>query len=393
MNYNIYEKKILEDHLNLPFLKVNLEDNENQNLNKKLDISLGEIHKETGNLIRRINNYSSQFRKIGTHKYKLFSPKDFKRCKKNSKINISKLYHQISHNSKQLYKIELTKTKEFHFNSMNDILKSRLNKYKYKNNRQQINFFKTSSLDSFPSYDKINNCNKINYNLYDSNNSFEITLSKGNDKKKNIEKLIIRKIPTINISRNTNIKTMNNIYKIHSIYNDMKKSFHNINYNLLHLYHDKNKKNKVINNLKKINIKRINLKDNYLKKISIENDRIKYPILFEPIKDLLNKPLKQIKIDNSKNNTNKYIWMKKSTANLLTFGQVSQSMNDDIFYKERKRIVNSYPIYEKDANINVEEKRKEYYSPRIKLNISMKKVGNLINMNQLLIKNIYNKKI
>ena len=398
MNYNIYENKIIGNHLQLPFLEMSLDNNKNNNLEKKIGKTIGEIHKETGNLIRKINNYSSQFRKIGTHKYNLLTPQNLKNNKQKSNINIHKLFHQLSQNSKKLNKFELTKTKEFHFNSMKDLLKLRLNKYKYKNNRNQLNFFKTSSLDSYPSRDKIKNCNNINYNLYDNNNSFEITISKGENKKENIEKLIIRKVPKLNISKKTNIKTMKKIYKIHSIFNDMNKSFHNINYNLLNLYHDKNNSNKNENNIKKINIDRINIqrkniKDSNLQNISVENDRINYPILFEPIKELLNKPLKQIKIDNTKNNVTKYVWMKKSTANLLIFGQVSQSMHDDVFYKERKRIVESYPLYEKDANINIKEKKKEYYSPKIKLNASMKIVDKLIMKNKLLIKNIYNKKI
>ena len=65
----------------------------------------------------------------------------------------------------------------------------------------------------------------------------------------------------------------------------------------------------------------------------------------------------------------------------------------DVFYKERKRFVESCPLYEKDANINIKEKKKEYYSPKIKLNAFLKIVDNLIMKNKLLIKNIYNKKI
>ena len=46
--------------------------------------------------------------------------------------------------------------------------------------------------------------------------------------------------------------------------------------------------------------------------IIIEKDKQE---LFEQIKEILNKPLKQIKINNSKNNYNKLVWMKRSTAN------------------------------------------------------------------------------
>ena len=392
MNNKIYENKILGNTLKLPFLRINLEYNKKNNIEKKLNLSLGEIHKETGTFIRRINNYSSQFRKIGTSKFNLYSPQNINNDNQNSKINLYKLYNQLSQDSKKLFKLELTKTKEPHFISLKDILKLRLNKYKYKN-RNKSTFFKTSSLDIFPSYEKINNCNQINYNLYDINNSFEITISKGNNKKENIEKVIIKKIPTIKFSRNTKKKTMNNIYKIHSIFNDMNKSFNNINYNLLNFYHDKNYQNTNVNNLTKINIKSTNIKNSKLHNLSVENDRGNYPMLFDPMKELLNKPLKKITIDNSKNNINNNMMIKNSTLNLLNFGQVSQSIRDDVFYRERKKILESYLLYEKVANINIKEKKKDYISPNIKLDASKKKIDNLIMKNKLLIKNICNTKI
>ena len=84
--------------------------------------------------------------------------------------------------------------------------------------------------------------------------------------------------------------------------------------------------------------------------------------------------------------------MRSSTANLLAFVQVSQSMHDDVFYEERKRIVESYPLYGKDTNIDVKVKKKELYSPKVKLKTYLKKVDNLIDMNDTLMKNIYNKK-
>ena len=276
---------------------------------------------------------------------------------------------------------------------MNDILRLRLNKYKYnKKGKNKINFSQTPSLSLYPTHEKIKKFNNINYNLYDNNNNFEITISTNEkDQKENLEKLIIKKVPKINLSeRNINSKTKDKMYKIDSILNDTNKNFQNINYNLINLY--QNKKNTTLNNLKNIPIKGVNTNENNLQNITIENDKINYHELFEPIKELLNKPLKLIKLDNSKKEKNKFIWLKRSTANLLAFGQVSQSMHDDVFYKERKRIVESYPLYEKDADIDVKEKKKKFYSPNAKLKTYLKKVDNLINMNETLMKNINNKK-
>ena len=389
---NILEKKALQKHLKLPFLKIKLDYNKKNSLEKKLDITLDEIYKQTGTLITRINNYSSQFSKIGTTKYNVLTPDSLKNSSQNyNKIN--RLYYPFSQDSKKVNKLKLTKTKEFHFNSMNDILRLRLNKYKYnKKGKNKINFSQTPSLSLYPTHEKIKKFNNINYNLYDNNNNFEITISTNEkDQKENLEKLIIKKVPKINLSeRNINSKTMDKMYKIDSILNDTNKNFHNINYNLINLY--QNKKNTTLNNLKNIPIKGVNTNENNLQNITIENDKINYHELFEPIKELLNKPLKLIKLDNSKKEKNKFIWMKRSTANLLAFGQVSQSMHDDVFYKERKRIVESYPLYEKDADIDVKEKKKKFYSPNAKLKTYLKKVDNLINMNETLMKNINNKK-
>ena len=201
---------------------------------------------------------------------------------------------------------------------------------------------------------------------------------------------MVKKIPNIKIS-GKNKNNIDKIFKMQYLLNDTNRNFHNINYSLINLSQNKNKP---LNNLKRICPKRINPNENRsnIQNTTIENDKINYQELFEPIKELLNKPLKQIKVNNEKNNI-KQIWMKRSTANLLSFGQVSQNMHDDVFYKERKRIVESYPKYEKEANIAVKEKKKNFNESIIKLNLFSKKVDNIINMNKILMKNIYfNKK-
>ena len=171
---NILEKKALQKQLRLPFLKIKLDYNKKNSLEKKLDITLDEIYKQTGTLITRINNYSSQFNKIGSTKYNILTPDSLKNSSQNyNKIN--RLYYPFSQDSKKVNKLKLTKTKEFHFNSMNDILRLRLNKYKYnKKGKNEINFSQTPSLSLYPTHEKIKKFNNINYNLYDNNNNFEI---------------------------------------------------------------------------------------------------------------------------------------------------------------------------------------------------------------------------
>jgi hypothetical protein len=381
----IYEKILFKKQLKYPFLKMKIESNKRNNLQKKLDMTLGEIYKQTGTLISRIEKLPSQFKNVTNKKYNVLTPRPFNKHQQQFENNIRKFYQKISKETKKIQKLKLTKTKEFHFNSNNDILSFRLNKYKQKKNEGNKNFTKSSSLCLCPTHEKIKSNIFINTNLYDSNNTFEITIDKGKEDIRDINKIIVKKMPNIKISgRNKNNKIIDKIYKMQYLLNDTNRNFHNINYSLINLSQNKNK---TLNNIKRICQKRINTNENNIQNITIENDKINYQELFEPIKELLNKPLKQIKVNYEKNNI-KQIWMKRSTANLLSFGQVSQAMHDDVFYKERKRIVESYPKYEKEANIVVKEKKKNFNESIIKLNIFSKKVDNIINMNKTLMKNI-----
>ena len=88
---------------------------------------------------------------------------------------------------------------------------------------------------------------------------------------------------------------------------------------------------------------------------------------------------------------NKIVWVKKSTANLLSFGQISQSMNDELFYLERKRMINNYIDFEKEAELyfNKNEPPKDYRRKTGMKNIE--KIDKLLNQNLYLIKTIVNK--
>jgi hypothetical protein len=67
--------------------------------------------------------------------------------------------------------------------------------------------------------------------------------------------------------------------------------------------------------------------------------------------------LKQIKKDRGANIQN--IWIKKSTANLVSFGKSFQTLTDDLFYKEQKRIISKYPEIQKDADLPVPDKKED----------------------------------
>ena len=116
--------------------------------------------------------------------------------------------------------------------------------------------------------------------------------------------------------------------------------------------------------------------------------KINFKKIFDKKDSVLDKPMVQIK-DEKKN---RMIWIKKSTANLLSFGKVSNSMKDEQFYKERKRIIESYLNYEKAADLYVSKKESEKNSFRNERGYkNLRKIDELLAQNKELIKNILKK--
>ena len=57
----------------------------------------------------------------------------------------------------------------------------------------------------------------------------------------------------------------------------------------------------------------------------------------------------------------------------MSFGKSFQSLDDDLFYRECKRIISKYPLLEKDANIPVPFQKKDdiikkFYKIKLKKN-------------------------
>ena len=67
-------------------------------------------------------------------------------------------------------------------------------------------------------------------------------------------------------------------------------------------------------------------------------------------------------------------------------------MNDEQFYKERRRIIGNYRNYEKEADIYIKKLKNE--KPNFKSIVgynNLKKIDELLEQNSQLIKNIYKK--
>ena len=102
----------------------------------------------------------------------------------------------------------------------------------------------------------------------------------------------------------------------------------------------------------------LNRRDELLKKIEDLMDeenskknritRINYNKILGPLNKAKDNTLK--KIDLSKK-LSRQIWLKKSTANMIKFGQYFNMMDDAQFFKERKKIIRKFADIEKESDI------------------------------------------
>ena len=76
--------------------------------------------------------------------------------------------------------------------------------------------------------------------------------------------------------------------------------------------------------------------------------RINYNKILGPLNKAKDNSLK--KIDLSKK-LSRQIWLKKSTANMIKFGQYFNMMDDEQFFKERKKIIRKFADIEKESDI------------------------------------------
>ena len=121
-----------------------------------------------------------------------------------------------------------------------------------------------------------------------------------------------------------------------------------------------------------------------------EDDKKKFKKVLDPLADGFKSHLKEVKINEGRDKYN--IWIKKSTANIVSFGNSFQLMADDAFYKDHKRIISKYPDIEREANILVPEvKTREDNKIIERLENNDRKIRNIINDNDNLLKHIKNK--
>jgi hypothetical protein len=369
----------------LPILKVKLDYNRKNNLEKKLTQSLLDLSKETEILVLG-NDYFTKKEKNKNKQFPIYK-------KNNNESRLEKMFKKIENpqsntQKAQIKKLNITKFQKMRIQSARQILAQKLNKITSNLNAKK-KIMKTSEISNDTT--KTNNFNNYmikNYNYVNDDstnrkiekikeiNTTRNTLNKYWKQEKNLFKKILN-------NKNMKNNSFKKIRKITSILNDSSKKYNIINHSLKNYSH-KNSFIKIKKQILNKSLKQSKSQDD------INNQK---PLNFRRVLDksdnLLGRPLKQIRIKEDKKN--KIVWVKKSTANLLSFGQISQSMNDELFYLERKRIINNYIDFEKEADLyfNKNAPPKDYRRKTGMKNIE--KIDKLLNQNLYLIKTIVNK--
>ena len=264
--------------------------------------------------------------------------------------------------------IKLTKIKEFRIS-----IKNRKNTSNYiKILRNSILMNKEKKENETNYREKIRKINSESSISNLSSNSYNINTFKNNKNKNNT--LTYNKYNSARKLKYEEEKAKR-IKKIRSLLN---KKSNEILFNRYYSFQEKrNKKNKIGINIdngnlltnKKLTYKTLYLKEpeykindkneekfnNKVNKVfkkyinTMRNDIEKFKKILDPLNKVFKSNLKEVQ--KFRGNSRVNIWMKKSTANLISFGDTFQTMDDGMFYKDHKKIIRQYPDIQKDAQI------------------------------------------
>ena len=356
----------------LPFFKMSLKNTKKKNdISSRMNRSLIYLSKETELLVLG-NNYLSQKQQNKNNNKSAINMQNTQ----EENIDIFNKEKKEKEKTAQTSTKKIKKIRQTKLKSSKDYLTQRLNKVilRGKNKKRLLNI---SSLNSDSS--KMNN---LSVKQYYSNNTYRKNDSTNNELS-TMRNILSKNQDMESSEKHKRVKnnTYRNISRLSSLLNDTSKKYIILNMKLK----DYTKENS-FKNIKK------NILDKSLKQSKSQENmdlkKINFKKIFDKKDSVLDKPMVQIK-DEKKN---RMIWIKKSTANLLSFGKVSNSMKDEQFYKERKRIIESYLNYEKAADLYVSKKESEKNSFRNERGYkNLRKIDELLAQNKELIKNILKK--
>ncbi len=375
INYQIDEinKKKSSPKYELPFIKltINGRKNESTQIIKKVKNSKKIINNQVDQLLLKgFNGTLDDF-------YKVYGKK--KSYNKKKTIKKFKYFDTLLFKSDVLAgPIKKTKIKEFNFMSKNKN-KNVINEYKYKksknNNFEEIKSKSDIGLKNLSVQSSYYKNNSQNNTKYFSKESI-INLQKEKlERINNIRKILCQK------SRNISI--------------DEDKSFHKSSIKDISIKDDEESKTTKIedfptpiqilkkqNFLRKGNSKKINTI--FKKYFKVKNEDTKLKSILDPLRTGFKSNLKEVLKYEGKEKKN--ICMKKTTANIIAFGNAFQIIDDDAFYKDHKRIISVYPAIEKEANLLVPINKKRDERLINKLENNERKIRLIVHDNSELLK-------
>ena len=398
----------------LPFLKVNIE--------KINDLNKIQNKMEKSSLL--INNQTDKLLETGFEG----DEEDFKNCYKKKEpenanqdcIIKQKKLNKLLVKDDYLGPIKLTKIREFNITKREkNKLIGKINQLKeMKNNNQYFQKFQLKR-NSIISNNKIDNNSTAKFNNSNSlNNISSIINGKGNNmffnsvnnSSLNMDLFDNSTINNYNKIRNSlkgayffyknnsqdmnmNLKlkknlsnhsmSINEFITLRDILTNTTHNLNNINDRLRH-YIYKNNSSKNYNSISHTKKGRKIMHKNR----TFYDDKKKNFVMIHEVLDSLRKNdkdqiLKQIKKDRGTSIQN--IWLKKSTANLVSFGKSFQTLTDDLFYREHKRIIAKYPEIQKDADLPVPDKKADKKIHRIRLEKNSRLIKDLNYNNKQLV--------
>ena len=202
-----------------------------------------------------------------------------------------------------------------------------------------------------------------------------IYFNKSLDNSKKNNNILITNMNCINNNKIDKQKNHKKIYNIKKLIKKSRKSIDDIENN-------SQKISKIINQNKYLN--RFKSEGNIIKSKKILN-MIKqknkkfgknYDIL-GPIEKNSLSSIREVRINKDKRKETKTIWMHRTAANIVSFGQVYQEFPDDLFYKERKRIIQDYLTLRNDKKMPIKIIKKSISSSKNLAN-NLNKIENMI---------------
>lgn len=343
----IYKKSKTErENGILPFLKLEIK-NPFMSMELKIKKSKNIINNETYKLIDSFNIFklerNPQIKLVQTRR--LSTKLDKKKIvKMNNNIAISENNSFFKEKLKDMKSLDNKSKKYKQIKIKNFKLSSKRERY--------ISLLKKYNLNDIKLKTKIIDDSKTNNNTLSTkpnkSTSNVVTENQIKDSKSTTQRLKPKKIKILKKDFN---KSFSKFLSIEKTLNDTKKD-------TLHII-QRIKRYKVISDRETQNLSdTFQKKEESIKKvdnlINEENDNknritdIDYNKLLGPLNKTNSQMFQKIKINQKQNGQ---IWLKQSTANMIKFGQYFNRMDDEQFFKQRKKIIKKFAAIEKDSDI------------------------------------------